>query len=321
MRFRNPIRQMFRSIPHVMIASFVLVAATAHSAPPSEQRDSEMVLHVSWSAPDEVHVPLRMADGLPEIRGAINGGDVQMLLDTGSQAVVIDPGTARRCGVQSISSTLPLLGTKGVEQAHAGVLESMSVGSWIWRQFPCLIRTQGSRVDGILFGAKHPNLLGIEPLAKMCSFATFDPSRKEVIFGFRKPYRAGSGEASVPLEFRSGLPYVKISISGTECTVLVDTGASAELELDRDIAHKLGLTTHPRSFKALRAGVGSGKSANQTNEEAMISQLVVAGQSFAGATADIVADESKLGYGLLGRLRFTIDFERSRLWIRSENGF
>lgn len=185
---------------------------------------------VEWTVPDEVRVPLRLHRGVPQAACRINGRAVWMIVDTGSQATVLEADTAARCGVlllERAGGKITLAGLGGTEPARAGLPAEMSLGGWRWRRLPCLVRTRQTRAPGlVLFPARlRFDLLGMDALRAMCSSLTLDFPRRELILRFRQ--KSSADPTGEPLEFGDGLPYVRIR--GAAC--LVDTGSAGGPEI------------------------------------------------------------------------------------------
>lgn len=279
----------------------------------------------SWSAPSSVEVPMRLDSGLPHIRAQLNGREVELIVDTGSQATVLEADTALHCGVRTAKKsegTLSLSGISGSESALMGVPERIEIGRWSWQGMPCLVRTTQSEIprQGFLGGGRRflINVLGMDAMRRMCSFVTLDYPGAKAVFGFRDAFKPVAGRKSwrTPMVEKGGLPHVRVGDGRSKWMAVVDTGSSSCVEVGRDIAERGGLrreTDWPRIF---RMGVGTTNSTAAV-PVAGIRSLELLGPRLLNVPAVLVPDSAKIGSGLLRQFRVTLDFRRSALWLES----
>lgn len=310
-------------IPERTLRALESHALTGESLSYSRNRNS-LAFSVSWAAPEEVRVPMKVKNGLPQIPCHVNGHEVWMVLDTGSQTCVLEAETALQCAVPTIARALAetaVRGTHGQEPALAGVPDTIAIGDWQWHRLPCLVRTHRNSLPGPWIFSQQPvpfNLLGMDVMKSMCSYITLDYQRSEVVFGFRKTFQPEpvTNASYQSLDFRGGLPFIKVSAGGNEWWSLLDTGSAAQLEIDPAIARLPGFSQKPAWSRAVRSGMGrSDQPPGRQIEQFVLPRLSLLGLELRNVDVLIVGDQAKLGSGLLKGLRLTLDLQRSRLWL------
>ncbi len=282
-----------------------------------------LVCRANWSAEGPVTVPLLWQHNLPHVTALVNGHPVRLIVDTGSQGCVLEAETALRCCVTTVRATerkFTLSGISGAESALLGVPDHVEIGDWKWSRLPCLVRTGKSEMVGPWPLDRRPfaiNILGMNAMRHMCSYLTLDYPRGRVVFGLKEDFtpRTGPMVWSVPLDFRDGLPYVKISDGQAEWWALVDTGASTMAEMNSDMAARLGFQKNASLSNTARIGVGApGKNDNQRLHQVRVRELLKLGPRLLNVDMLIVPDRPKIG-AILRPFRVTLDFKRSLLWL------
>ncbi len=316
------------------VAAFAAVMAKGAEGSPStaEQRRNvqtgrrPMDFPVSWSAPDRVVVAMKIRNGVPTIPCSVNGQEVWMILDTGSEVCVLEAETARRAGVRTIHRSLAeveVTGAGGEETALVGVPDVVTVGAWRWRGLPCVVRTapRAATEPGWFSPPRVAfDILGMSALRAMCSYVTLDYPRGEVVFGFRQGYRQGSPATASrqPFAVKRGVPFVKVAAEGHEWSALVDTGASSKMEIDQVTAARFGIRKQARWINAVRFGLGDAGGAKQRRFECLtLPSVTCLGRNWRKVEAMLVANESKIGSGLCADSRLTIDFTGSQIWLEA----
>jgi len=278
----------------------------------------------SWGAPSSVEVPMSLGSGVPHIRARVNGREVDFIVDSGSQATVLEADTALRCGVRTArksEGTLSLSGISGSESALMGVPERIEIGPWHWEGMPCLVRTTESEISrrGLVGGRRFLiNVLGMDAMRRMCSFVTFDYPGAKAVFGFRDAFKPAPGPKSwrTPMMAKDGLFYVRVGDGRSKWLAVVDTGSSSCVEVGSDIAERGGLRQGTELPRIYRIGVGASNS-NAAVAVAGIRSLELLGPPLLNVPAVLVPDSAKIGSGLLRQFRATLDFRRSVLWLES----
>ena len=277
-----------------------------------------------WTAPDDVRVPMRFERGLPLVACRVNGREVWMFLDTGSQRTVFEANTALRCGLRVVDPSVirpKIEGSSGTESALAALPETMEIGGWRWKGLPCLVRTRENRADSN--GRWTFDILGMDALHGMCSYVTLDYPQREAVFGFHKPFVAPpSGLSSFgTLEVQKNAPTVLVESGEKSWRAVLDTGASMPVVVDLLTAMELGWAGRFAASNRTIAGLGDPGPAGQTRlVHVTDTTLRCLGSQFKAADVLIVPDSSKIGSGLLQYFKTTLDFTRNRVWLEFPRG-
>lgn len=278
---------------------------------------------VGWSAPKQVALPLKMENGLPIIVASINGTQVPLILDTGSQQCLMEGLTAQSAQVRLVNTkegAVELAGVGGREWGRIGIADTVRIGAWEVRGLHFCVRLDQnkSRRQAQLF--RKPlsfNILGVNALRSMCSFVTIDYRRSEVVFGFEDLFRPGGSKWTThqSIQFRDGLPFVRVNYRGHEWLALVDTGATSQLEVSPAVAADMRGSAPSRWMKASQVGLGTAENYPQRFECMSLDYVSCLGRQWKKANAMLVANESKVGNGLFRTSRLTLDFKRSEVWL------
>lgn len=254
--------------------------------------------------------------GMPLLPARINGGSqAWMVLDTGSQAFVLEDDTARDSGVTGASSA-SLIGISGVESARQGSIASLRLAGREFSSIPCVIRSRRTRLGGdALFGSKRIplDLIGMSFLRAHFDWVTLDMRHGFVELGsggMFQPKRS-SGLWQAPLVFQGGLPFVRVGSRERSWLALVDTAAAAAAEVDHATATDLGLAPVSGQTRP-RGGIGGAGSVPVV----ILPELAGLGPELTDVEALLVNDTPKIGTGLLRHFRVTLDFQRSALWLQ-----
>ena len=286
--------------------------------------DGRISLPRGWNAPDELRVPMKLDHGLPSVACRINGHEVSMFLDTGSQRTVLEAVTALKCGVRVINPAdfhPNINGTKGIEPALVGLPDTMQLGDWHWKGLPCLVRTIQNRPD--IDGHWNFNILGMDALHGMCSYVTLDYLRNEAVFGFRKEFVPPSFGvfSSSALEVEKNVPIVVVEVGDKHWRAVLDTGATMPVVVDTVTALYLDWTDRFATSNRTLAGLGVPKPGAPTRLLHVPNANVrCLGSHIKSADVLVVPDSSKIGSGLLRYFKTTLDFTRNRVWLEYPPG-
>jgi predicted aspartyl protease/Tfp pilus assembly protein PilF len=97
---------------------------------------------IESAPPDGVWtIPIRIDGDKVTVRGRVNGGSQEFILDTGAERTVLSQEVARRRGVLPISAMRTAgIGGVGVRGLQVGRIDSLEIGSLKLRDVPCLIK-------------------------------------------------------------------------------------------------------------------------------------------------------------------------------------
>ncbi len=282
---------------------------------------------VSWSAPDRVVTPMKIRHGLPTIPCSVNGHVMWLIVDTGSEGCVLEAETARDAEVRMIAGTrgsVAVTGARGKETARLGIPDAITIGAWHWQGLPWIVRAshrQTPEKTGWSSGAPMAfNILGMSAMQAMCTYVTIDYARGAVIFGFRQPFQPVvlSAATHQPFEVRHGVPFVKVAHGGHEWASLLDTGASAKMEINQFTAERFELRKQSRWVSAAHLGLGQADDPAQRKfENLILGSVTCLGRSWRNTEAMVVENESKIGSGLCREFRLTVDFAGSQIWLET----
>lgn len=312
------------------VSAETLARLEAGSAAPEDlalrRSGSGFVMRAAWSAPPVLETGLEMGASLPHLRCRINGRAARFIVDTGSTVSVLEADTALRCAVRTLrrsEGSFTLSGITGEEEVLVGVPERVEIEDWRWSGMPFLVRTSRSRVPGpslLEGGGLAVNVIGMDVLRRMCSHVTLDYPRARVTFGFRRHFEPDPARRAwhVPMVFREGLPQVRVGEGGRSWWAIVDTGCAGAVEIDWATVERLGLRAEAAPASLRRVGVGSSNhAAGRPAGIVRLESLEMLGPRLLRVPALVVHDSSKIGSGLFGPFRVTLDFRRSRLWLES----
>jgi aspartyl protease family protein len=87
-----------------------------------------------------------------EVRGTVEGADVEFLVDTGATSTVLTADDARRAGIDvaSLNYSIPVATANGTTTAAAARAREITVGSIIRRNQPILVAGEGSLGQSLL---------------------------------------------------------------------------------------------------------------------------------------------------------------------------
>jgi hypothetical protein len=264
-----------------------------------------------------------MENGLPIIVSSINGVQVPLILDTGSQQCLLEGVTAQSAQVRLVNTkegAVELAGVGGREWGRIGIADAIRIGAWEVRGLHFYVRLEQnkSRRQAQLF--RKPlsfNILGLNALRSMCSFVTIDYQRREVVFGFEDLFQPGGSKwtARQSIQYRDGLPFVRVNYRGREWLALVDTGATSQLEIAPAVAADVRGIAPSRWVRVSQVGIGAAENFPQRFECMNLDYVSCLGRQWKKADAMLVANESKVGNGLFRTSRLTLDFKRSEVWL------
>lgn len=161
-------------------------------------------------------VPFRLVNRKIVLQGRINGRTVEFVLDTGSERTGISTATARRVGVNTVTSTLTAgVGPAAFRRLELGRADRLEIGSLRIRHVPVSIRNLGR---GTL---PRWQAESFSPLSLGLSVVV-DYERSEVVLAEELP--ASAADFSLPMRMNR-LPLVRGLLNSTHpAYFVVDTG-------------------------------------------------------------------------------------------------
>ena len=144
-----------------------------------------------WADGDETAVPFLVTDPLPVIEVEVNGRKVTVLIDTGGDSFILDPGIASELGIEIVASMMGMFA--GGMEAEVGFAraKSLALGGVTLHSVPISVLPTGGMVIG---GHALDGIVGTGVLKQF--LATLDYPNEELVL------RAPSGRAASA--FRAG---------------------------------------------------------------------------------------------------------------------
>ena len=240
------------------------------------------------------------------VKGSLNGVKGRnLLIDTGSNPMVLDAEMARKLGVQGQTGDLQTL--YGSVSGAKGILSSATLGPVAAKSIPVFIadlsfisKDLGTRIDAVV---------GLDVL-KVNNFL-IDYESRRIVFGSRATYRD-----SIPFATDPPIVTVSVSIGGETKRLLVDTGAEG-LFLFRDENRRAESSTTAMFQNT------SHFSPVLNREQIEVSDVRLGKLHWAKHAAYLVRGEDSshdfdglLGLPALGVTQVVFDFDRGRLGWR-----
>ena len=193
-------------------------------------------VHVSPERLDVVHtVPFRLERDKVIVRGRVNGGgELDLVVDTGAEQMVLSQATAQRVGVRPITNTLSAgVGRVGMRGLELGRADTLEVGTLFVENVPALI--------------KNPPLTGLPQTRSENSFSPLalgmstivDYENQRLVMARELP-SAPPADVELPMRFHR-LALVRGVINGSvQKSFIVDTGGEV-ISISLSTANALGM--------------------------------------------------------------------------------
>lgn len=316
------------------MAMVVACAPLAEHGPVSEKTQAQMeslalsktefmsrmnVPRVKPTAP--MMMRMDMALGVPMIKAGIQGGKpLNMLLDSGASRTMVQAQAAVKHRVPLLKAealSVELRGVVGNEKGRVGLLNPLTIGNWPIAGYPCLVRTYENRWDGPAWFPE--SVIGFDVALEHCTYLTVDYRRERVTFGFGSHFSepARGRAASVPYTLEHGVPFVTLKSGKVTWKALVDTGSFNGVEIDEDVALKLGVHRSGTPVQGLHLlSIGGTVTSEQINLRTVrLPDLTFMGGRYPNAEVDISPGPPRVGSGFLKDYKVTFDFKKRRLWL------
>jgi len=185
---------------------------------------------------DSVHtVPFRLQRDKVIVRGRVNGGsEIDLVVDTGAEQMVLSQATAQRVGVRPITNTLSAgVGRVGMRGLELGRADTLEIGSLFVENVPALI--------------KNPPLQGLPATRSENSFsplalgmsAIVDYENHRIVIARELPPESPA-DVELPMRFHR-LALVRGIINGSvQKSFIVDTGGEV-ISISLGTANTLGM--------------------------------------------------------------------------------
>ena len=193
-------------------------------------------VHVAPERLDAVHtIPFRLERDKVIVRGRVNGGaEMDIVVDTGAEQMVLSQATAQRVGVRPVTNTLSAgVGRVGMRGLELGRADNLDIGTLAVENVPTLI--------------KNPPLTGLPATRSENSFsplalgmsAVVDYQNHRLVVGRELP--AGPpADVELPMRYHR-LALVRGVINGSiQKSFIVDTGGEV-ISISLSTANALGM--------------------------------------------------------------------------------
>lgn len=253
---------------------------------------------------------LRLAEGGVVIDAEVNGKPLSLLLDTGYTGwVAVDSSVdiGRSTGTTSVrdfvgQTEVPVVPLRSMKVAG----RALDVGGEeaIRKPLKHLAEVYGERVQGVM---------GLQPF--LDGPVTFDWRAGSIAFGAR---RVGHEVRLLPIGLHS--LEVRLDTPGGPLTLGLDTGNTEYLVTHRESLERVGLwpaDATPRWLRAARVATGP-----LTTWQTFVPSTQLGPEELPPSVWTIIELPSSqaqadgtIGFGLLSRFRFTVDFPARRVWL------
>src|SRR5271165_2345308 len=201
--------------------------------------------------------PVRPGQGWPIVDGAVNGQAIGIMLDTGSDTLILRSATERLGLTRKQLPGARVFGVGGETHVEAAVIDELSVGQITRKNWQMIVVGEqdfGSRIDVIL-GEDFFSQVDVEFDLPHNAVRLFQP--KDCV-RVRLAYWAtqGAGEVEIETFVDAGSRIVlPVQINGQPIRAMLDSG-SYKSALDKPAAERVGIT--PDSPGVVPAGKGGG---------------------------------------------------------------
>jgi predicted aspartyl protease len=245
------------------------------------------------------------------IQAAVNGHDVEAILDSAAEMTLIDREFAKKLNLKSTSSVQGR--GSGKASFEAGMVEGVqldALGISLPNQTVAIVDLED--VGKRLLGRRVDVILGREIFDAARLLIDIDGHRIAVVSRNREP-------AGVRLQLitEHGVETVPVRVEGAEpVRATFDLGNGTGVLVSSDLARRMQLLTDGRSVKSADGGGLGGVTMRQTFK---LKSLELAGQVFTNVTAAIDAQPSasdvNIGLNILRHFVITTDFANHAVWL------
>ena len=219
---------------HLLVALLAIASALIGSTAVAAS-SCKMVKVAEW--------PVRPGGGVPLVEGAINGQKVGVMLDTGSNTLVLRSSADRLGLTRQMARGRRFFGIGGETYVEAANIDEFRIGQIVqknWRVMVAGERSLGPRIDVIL-GEDFFSKFDVEFDLPHNAFRLFEPKDCESV---PLAYWATEGVGVVDLEPSYGAGQqilLTVQVNGQSMEAQLDSGATTSV-LDKPMAARVGIT-------------------------------------------------------------------------------
>lgn len=269
-----------------------------------------------------INVPIRIFGGGIFVPVVLNDGRTyNWLLDTGFEESVVDPTTAKQLHLKSVDErtesgpggAVATARVHGVTRRVAGIpLGAATLASLDLSGFDPVF---GHHLDGVLgydFFRRFVVIIDYRSATlTLCDTASYRPGREEPI----------------ALHLESKQPYIDAQIEGkrgppVRGALEIDTGKLDPFSVNAAFARKNGLLKSQSTLLAMRGiNVGGVTQAWMTRVKSLEFGHLVVGNPLMGIAEENADRAGQIGYGILRRVRLTLDYSRATAYVSPSANF
>lgn len=262
---------------------------------------------------------------IPVARAEINGRVYPAVFDTGNsmEVTVIEDIHVRE-------NDLPVMFFDADKTTGMALVREFEVGSLRAEDYPCVFLKHhtGIRFLGLPVGRSRHVILPLN-LMRAFKYFAFDQVRREVRYSAAEAFEPADASQWVwmPFEVREKMLLLDVTVEGAEATLLLDTGAGLELELDERLYHEAARgrpdwgertrrswTYSP--FSGVRAEVARVEAQRVRLGEWVLPEVeILYGRPYAEKPYQGI-----VGFELFRDTVMVVDFERGRVWVKKAAG-
>ena len=161
-------------------------------------------------------LPLQIIDLRPYVSAKVNGHPVSLMLDTGTNRMMIAPRLLERLHLKRQKKTVALIGDGGVKPGiPKTTIGSLEIGTIHLKNLPALLIpvTSSNEYDGIFsLNWLHGYVVTIDQARMLVTFTWHD--------AFVKPAKS----VLLPFKLEEGLPLIQANVAGVSGWYFMDTG-------------------------------------------------------------------------------------------------
>jgi hypothetical protein len=250
------------------------------------------------------------------IPAKVNGRNVEVLLDSGADATVLDKSFAQSIGRKMVGKGVAI-GSGGEMEAGYGKDIHITIGNMAL-DLPTVTVIELAEVSNRI-AIPLPVILGKDVFLQ--SIVDIDPSGPTIAFHDPASFTPPPGATLVPLEPVGSLRVVPVSVEGLpEAPMIFDLGNGGYMSLTPAYWQKHNLLEGRKSSTRSSGAIGG----EQINHVATLKTIRFAGVTFHDVPAEFSArnietysdrEAGNVGMPLLRRFRMMIDFQNSRMFV------
>jgi hypothetical protein len=295
-------------------------------ADPENFPNGQLRLRYRWKLPPGcmLRLPMNTDLGIPAISGAVNGGPIPLILDTGNAfPLLLDASSAGELEIPVVKGARARgTGIGGNVDVLMARYHSVDLGGR-----PALgdgvagvfLHSYRKTFAGVTVSETPLNLLGL-PLLEQFSFVALDAPAEEIRLGYKRANHPPANAVGIPFTISDGRMWLVLRIAGTEVRAFFDSGCGSGLRLPEAVVKKLPKAALKSQLLRKRKAMGvGGVETEQVGQlhGAYLGQVRIEPLEFDTSPG---TTEALLGWAPFKKNRITIDFIRRKIWVEPQTG-